>query len=281
MNEAFIMPPGASVKLSSIDSKNTAGYRSREEIGKEHKRLLKKLEELQEPLFAGKKHALLFVFQGMDCSGKDGVINHVFSAVNPQGLLTYSFKPPTPEEAAHDFLWRAHRKVPGKGYIATFNRSYYEDVLITRVHRTISDQEAARKFEQINAFEQLLTDSGVKVVKIFLHISKAFQLEKLIDRIETPHKNWKFDAGDLTERKSWDLYQSYYEDIFERCSSPELPWHIVPADHRWYRDFAVLQIVVSTLEGLGLSFPEPKPELKELLPELYRERGLEKEKEEK
>ncbi|NGZ75408.1 PPK2 family polyphosphate kinase [Saccharibacillus alkalitolerans] len=245
------------------------------EIKNKKKKLNRKLEHLQEKLFASRSRAVLFVFQGMDCSGKDGTINHVFSEVNPQGVLTHSFKAPTDEELNHDYLWRAHRHVPELGYIGAFNRSYYEDVLITRVHGTIEDGKARKRFGQINDFEKMLTENGVTVVKIFLHISKKFQLDKLTARIENPHKNWKFDPSDLAERKHWDKYQACYEDVLTECASEKLPWHVVPADDRSMRDLAVLQIAVDTLEKLDLSFPPPVPELQNLLPQLHEERESE------
>ncbi len=263
---------GDKVHLNRIDTDYDENERpDASDIEAKKKKLNKKLEHLQEKLFASRSHAVLFVFQGMDCSGKDGTINHVFSEVNPQGVQTHSFKAPTDEELAHDYLWRAHRHVPGLGYISAFNRSYYEDVLISRVHGTIDDDKAHQRFEQINHFEKMLAENGITVVKIFLHISKRFQLEKLIARIENPHKNWKFDPSDLAERKHWDRYQECYEDVMTECASKKLPWHIVPADDRSMRDLAVLQIAVDTLESLELEFPPPVPELQDLLPKLHAE----------
>ncbi|WJH37302.1 polyphosphate kinase 2 family protein [Paenibacillus sp. CC-CFT747] len=226
---------------------------------------------MQEKLYAGKEKAVLFLFQGMDTSGKDGVIRKAFAGVNPQGFRVHSFKAPTAEEAAHDFLWRAHQLIPARGYMAAFNRSYYEDVLITRVHGQVSDAEAKRRLKHIRHFEELLADSGVVLVKIFLHISKEFQLEKLKDRIVNPEKNWKFDPNDLVERKSWEAYQRCYEEVFENSGTPDAPWHLVPADNRKYRDWAVLRIAVEKLEGMNLNFPAPYPELQKFLPEIERE----------
>ncbi|MDO7908107.1 polyphosphate kinase 2 family protein [Paenibacillus sp. JX-17] len=272
----WLAAPDEKIKLKHIDPRDTGSLKNSKDAEKAMQPLREKLNKLQSKLFASKEHAVLFVFQGMDCSGKDGVIKNVFTEVNPQGVQTHSFKAPTAEEASHDFLWRAHRHVPGLGYMAAFNRSYYEDVLVTRVHGSVNDEMAKRNFKHINHFESLLADNKVKVVKIFLHISKDFQLNKLIDRIEKPHKNWKFDENDLIERKSWDRYQEYYEDIFKHCSSEDAPWYIVPADHRWHRDYAVLKIVVDTLEKLDLSEPEPNPSLQSLLPQLYEERDSSK-----
>ena len=264
---------GDKVRLDRLPTAYTLSERPGDkEIDAKKKKLGRKLEQLQERLFASRSQAVLFVFQGMDCSGKDGTINRVFSQVNPQGVLIHSFKAPTDEERSHDYLWRAHRFVPGMGYMGAFNRSYYEDVLISRVHGMIEDEEAGRRFSQINDFEKMLTDNRVTVVKIFLHISKKFQLDKLIARIENPHKNWKFDPSDLAERKHWDRYQSCYEDVLTQCASKKRPWHVVAADDRALRDLAVLQIAVDTLESLDLDFPPPVPELQKLLPDLYQER---------
>jgi PPK2 family polyphosphate:nucleotide phosphotransferase len=276
MTNRYALPAGQSFKLKSVDPEDTGDtgdYRDRSDVQEEQALLKERLEHLQEKLVASKNKAVLFVFQGMDCSGKDGVIKNVFAGLNPQGLQTHSFKTPTAEESSHDFLWRTHKLIPARGYIAAFNRSYYEDVLINRVHGTVSDKQAKRKFKQINQFERMLTDNDVTIVKIFLHISKSFQLQKLIDRIEDPDKHWKFDPNDLMERKSWSAYTDYYEDVFEKCSRPEAPWHIVPSDHRWYRDFAVLQIAVDALERMDLAFPAPNTALKSLLPELYEEKN--------
>ncbi|WP_172200286.1 PPK2 family polyphosphate kinase [Saccharibacillus qingshengii] len=264
---------GDKVRLDRLPTAYTLSERPGDkEIDAKKKKLGRKLEQLQERLFASRSQAVLFVFQGMDCSGKDGTINRVFSQVNPQGVLIHSFKAPTDEERSHDYLWRAHRFVPGMGYMGAFNRSYYEDVLISRVHGMIEDEEAGRRFSQINDFEKMLTNNRVTVVKIFLHISKKFQLDKLIARIENPHKNWKFDSSDLAERKHWDRYQSCYEDVLTQCASKKRPWHVVAADDRALRDLAVLQIAVDTLESLDLDFPPPVPELQNLLPDLYQER---------
>ncbi len=266
------LPARKKVDLTDIDPKDTGRFQNKDEVAKEVKELELELQELQEKLAAGKKHAVLFVFQGMDCSGKDGVIKKVFAGLHPQGISAHSFKAPTEEEARHDFLWRAHCAVPALGQIAVFNRSYYEEVLITRVHGKVKDEEAKQRFKHINHFEAMLAESGVKVVKVFLHISKQFQLEKLVSRIEDPSKNWKFDPADLQERKSWKQYREYYEELFEKCSK-EAPWHVVPSDHRWYRNYAVLQIAVEALRSLDLNEPPANPELQLLLADMKKEEG--------
>jgi PPK2 family polyphosphate:nucleotide phosphotransferase len=265
MQKQYILPRNGNVKLKDYDADDTGSLEENEELKFEFQALKEKLEDLQDELIADKKHSLLIIFQGMDCSGKDGVIRKVLSSMNPQGFQVTSFKKPTDEELSHDFLWRAHKAVPAAGYIAAFNRSHYEDVLITRVHGLISNKDAKRRFKHIRNFEKLLVDSQVKVVKIFLHISKDFQMEKLRDRLSNPKKKWKFDPADLQERKLWNEYQSAYEDVFNECNTKEAPWYLVPANNRWFRDYLVLKIVVKTLEDMNLEYPVPDPELEVLL----------------
>ncbi|WP_438349603.1 PPK2 family polyphosphate kinase [Paenibacillus sp. FA6] len=270
MDKQLVLPVKKKVELTSIDPKDTGGILSKEEVAVETLKLKEEFQDLQEKLAATKKKSLLFVFQGMDCSGKDGVIKKVFAGLNPQGVSSYSFKTPTLEESEHDFLWRAHNKAPVLGHITTFNRSYYEDVLITRVHNMITDKEAKRRFKDINHFEELLSNNNTKIIKIFLHISKEFQLEKLKSRIEDPTKNWKFDPSDLQERKSWKQYRKYYEEMLEKCSVVS-PWHVIPSDNRWYRDYSVLKIVVEAMRSLRLRDPEPDPELLQYLDQISKE----------
>lgn len=242
--------------LEAFDPEETAGFKGKESVAEDFQSLKEELQEEQEKLYASKTHSVLVLFQGMDCSGKDGVVNKVLSGLNPQGVRAESFKKPTAEEAAHDFLWRAHKVTPPKGYLASFNRSYYEDVLITRVHDQITNKEAERRLSHIRHFEELLTDSGTLVIKIFLHISKEFQLKKIQERMENPEKLWKFDPSDLQERRYWDRYVEAYEDAFKATSTKEAPWYIVPANHRWFRDYLVLKIIVSAVRELKLSYPK-------------------------
>jgi PPK2 family polyphosphate:nucleotide phosphotransferase len=244
------------IKLQDYDPNDTAGILNKEQILAEYEQMKDQLQDVQEKLYAGKTNSLLVVFQGMDCSGKDGVVRNVFSGINPQGFRAESFKQPTSEEAAHDFLWRTHKLIPAKGYITSFNRSYYEEVLITRVHGLIDNKEAEKRLKHIQHFEKLLCDSGTVVIKCFLHISKDFQLEKLQQRMENPDKRWKFDPQDFEERKLWTNYMRAYEDAFKATASKSNPWYIVPSNHRWFRDYLVLKIIVSTLSKLNLSFPK-------------------------
>jgi PPK2 family polyphosphate:nucleotide phosphotransferase len=210
---------------------------------------------LQERLYANATQSLLIVLQGMDTSGKDGTIRNVMSGVNPQGCKVVAFKAPSKDELAHDFLWRVHREVPPKGYIGIFNRSHYEDVLITRVHGGVSDKEAKQRFNQIKEFEELLYESGTVILKFFLHISKAEQKERLESRIADPEKRWKWNSGDLEERKLWDEYMYAFEDVISATSTEQAPWYAVPANRKWYRDLVVADRVVDTLEGMKLKVP--------------------------
>ncbi|QHT59219.1 polyphosphate kinase 2 family protein [Paenibacillus lycopersici] len=244
------------ISLADFDPEDTAGIASKDEIEAEFEALKEKLTEHQEKLFAGKTNGLLILFQGMDCSGKDGVIKKVLAGLNPQGFRAESFKKPTADEAAHDFLWRAHKVAPALGEIAAFNRSYYEEVLITRVHERIDGKEAGRRLKHIGHFEKMLSDGGITLIKIFLHISPEFQLRKIKERMEKPEKLWKFDPSDLEERKYWKAYAKAYEQAFKATATKRNPWYIVPANNRWFRDYLVLRIVESALGSMDLAYPE-------------------------
>lgn len=222
---------------------------------KQHTQEVKtKLNELQDLLYAEAKHSILVIIQGMDASGKDGAIKNVFGGLNPQGISVKSFKAPSPEELSHDFLWRVHQHTPAKGMIQLFNRSQYEDVLITRVHGWCNDETAAKRFKAINQFEQLLTDhSNTVVLKFYLHVSPEKQQERLKERIEDPTKGWKYNAADFEEAKLWDQYQKMYEDVFENCN--KVPWTIVPADQNWYKEYLIAKTVTDTLQDLNMQYP--------------------------
>jgi PPK2 family polyphosphate:nucleotide phosphotransferase len=265
MSKSYKLPRDKKIKLSQYDPDETGSFSDKEEIAEHYAKLKEELTELQDKLFAEKKYSLLIIFQGMDCSGKDGVIKRVLSGVNPQGFKVSSFKKPTTEESDHDFLWRAHRETPSRGFITAFNRSYYEDVLITRVHNQIDDEEAEKRFKHIKQFEKLLADHDTVVLKFFLHISKDFQIQKIEERLNEPAKRWKFDPSDLLERNFWDAYQKAYEGVFTNCSSKEAPWYWVPANSRWYRDYVVLNLVVDALKKLPLSYPKPDIAMEDLI----------------
>jgi len=249
---------GAKVRLSDYDPAETGEWKKKA-AQEELLGLKKRLNDLQELLYATKKHALLVVLQGMDTSGKDGAIRHVMSAFNPQGCAVASFKVPTREELAHDFLWRVHKVTPPRGMVGIFNRSHYEDVLVVRVDGLAPQEVWACRYDAINAFERLLADNGVIVAKFFLHISKEEQKQRLSDRLNTPHSHWKFKVGDLTARAKWDEYMQAYEDALSRCSSDYAPWYIVPANKKWYRNLVISRILVETLEALPLEWPPLEP----------------------
>lgn len=219
--------------------------------------LQKELAELQERFYAEGKRKLLVIFQGLDGSGKNSTTNHVFSGVNPEGVHVTSFKVPSVEELAHDYLWRIHRAVPGKGVIGVFNRSHYEDVLVVRVDKIVPPEVWRPRYEQINQFEKLLTDSGTTILKFHLHISKAEQKKRFESRIAKPEKRWKFSLDDLRKRGQWDDYRAAYDDLLERCSTEWAPWQVIPSDDKWYRNLAVARAVVATLAAMNPRFPEP------------------------
>jgi PPK2 family polyphosphate:nucleotide phosphotransferase len=241
------------VVLSKIET--TAPKKSgKEQTKKEFQKIMFRLEELQNLLYAESKHAVLVVLQGMDASGKDGVIKNVFGAVNPLGCKVFPFKAPTELEMKHDFLWRIHQHVPEKGMIHIFNRSHYEDVLIQKVHQWVDEKTIAKRYEHIVNFEQLLMDTGTVVLKFYLHISKDKQLERLQERMTDPAKKWKHSETDFKEREYWPDYMKAYENAFENCSAAA-DWHIVPADQNWYKEYLIAKKVMETLEQLRMKYP--------------------------
>ena len=254
---------GCALSLKQCDPDDTGEYEKNDE-GKasakaETDQCIATISRLQERLYANSTRALLIVLQGMDTSGKDGTIRSVMSGVNPQGCKVVSFKAPTSQELAHDFLWRVHREVPAKGQIGVFNRSHYEDVLITRVHGWVSDKLAERRFEQIKEFEELLTENGMTILKFFLHISKDEQKVRLEARVRDPEKRWKFNEGDLEERKLWNNYMDAFEDMMAATSTAHAPWFIVPANRKWYRNLVVAKHVAKALEDMKLKTPPAPP----------------------
>lgn len=253
---------GSKLVLPHFNPDDTGDYektgQGKEKAKAVTKKLIGKLSELQERLHANGNRALLIVLQGMDTSGKDGTIKHVMSGVNPQGCKVVTFKTPSAEELGHDFLWRVHQKAPSKGQIGIFNRSHYEDVLITRVHGLISDKVVQQRFNQIKEFEELLSESGTVILKFFLHISKDEQKKRLEERINNPEKRWKFNDADLEERKLWKNYIEAFETMMAATSTHRSPWHIVPANHKWYRNLVIADCVVNTLRGMKLKTP-PAP----------------------
>lgn len=252
--------PGAVLKLADVDPADTrAAPGDKATTQAASAKLAGRLAELQEMLWAGGRHRVLLVLQGIDTSGKGGTVEHVLGAVNPAGLRVTSFKAPSQSELARDYLWRIHANVPESGLIGVFDRSHYEDVLVVRVLKLVPDEHWQRRFDHINAFEKLLVDEGTTVVKVFLHISKDEQRERLQARIDEPAKHWKFKTADLETRARWDDFQGAFEDAISATSTVNAPWHVVPADKKWYRDWAVATILVGALEGLNLKWPDAEP----------------------
>lgn len=249
--------PDQKIKLAEIDPEDTGEFTDKIKAKKLLNKNVERMAELQNVLYAEGKHALLIILQAMDAGGKDGTIRSIMSGVNPQGVQVTSFKSPTPEDLAHDFLWRVHKAVPPRGMIGIFNRSHYEDVLIVRVRNLVSKQVWHKRYQHINHFEQLLADNGVTILKFYLHISKDEQKERLQARLAEPDKRWKFNPTDLDTRVQWDDYMHAFEDVFEKCSPTYAPWHIVPANKKWYRNLVISQTIVETLEGLEMKYPDP------------------------
>jgi len=258
--EQFRIRPGEAISLAERDQAETLGFtEATDEVAAKAQLivLVKKIDELQVRLYAEGKKGLLIVLQAMDAGGKDSTIRKVFGGLNPQGVVVSSFKAPSKIELAHDYLWRIHQRTPGKGYIGVFNRSHYEDVLIVRVHGWASPETIERRYDHINNFEKLLSDEGTKVIKIMLHISKEYQLERFRRRLQRPDKHWKFNPDDLKERELWDDYMRAFEIAMERCSPEAAPWYVIPAEKRWFRDVAIAQLVHDTLEAMNPQYPEP------------------------
>jgi PPK2 family polyphosphate:nucleotide phosphotransferase len=247
MNYVWKVDAGSKVKLKDYDPGYTEKLNDRASADQELQALSNELSELQELLAAAQQHSLLVVLQGMDTSGKDGTIRHVLSHVNPQGCDVYSFKAPTLEELAHDFLWRIHRVTPGKGVMGIFNRSHYEDVLIARVQNLVPEKVWSSRYQEINNFEQLLTENKMIILKFYLHISYDEQERRLIAREQDKDKAWKISAEDWEDRKYWKVYERAYEDALSKCSTNEAPWYIVSANHKWYRNLAVAHTIVHTM----------------------------------
>ncbi|HEX2682216.1 MAG TPA: polyphosphate kinase 2 family protein [Candidatus Dormibacteraeota bacterium] len=256
LSDKLLLRPGKPVALADWDPDDTLGFQ-KEPATEEIEKGMARLDALQYLLYAEHRRALLVVLQGRDGAGKDGTIRHVMRGFNPQGCRVTAFRTPTADEADHDFLWRVHHAVPPRGNVAIFNRSHYEDVLVARVRKLVPKEVWSRRYEHINRFERLLVDSGILVVKFFLHISKGEQRQRFEERLRDPTKQWKLSPSDFEDRQHWDDYTVAYEEALSRCSTPEAPWFLVPADRKWVRNVAVADILVETLEGLHMQFPKP------------------------
>lgn len=254
--DQYRIPPFSTVNLDALPTK-VDGDLKEKDAEKETEKLLARLDELQEVLFAESKKSLLIVLQAMDTGGKDSTIRSVLGPLNPQGVRVWNFKAPTPLELNHDFLWRVHKRVPGDGYIGVFNRSHYEDVLVVRVKSLVPESIWSQRYDLINAFEHLLHDEGTRVVKFYLHVSKQYQKERLLHRLDKADKHWKFNPDDLKERARWNEYMRAYEVAIGRCSTEHAPWYVVPAERRWFRNYLIAQVLVDTLESMDLKYPTP------------------------
>jgi PPK2 family polyphosphate:nucleotide phosphotransferase len=251
----FLVEPGAKVRFSKIDPSYTGKHKGHEKAVPEIQKNVERMDKSQYLLYADGNQSLLVVLQALDAAGKDGVIRHVFSGMNPQGTFVFGFKQPTKEEAAHDFLWRAHLHTPGKGEVVIFNRSYYEDVLVVRVHKLVPDSVWSKRYELINDFETMLLRNNTTILKFYLYISFEEQLARFKQRLEDSARNWKISESDYTERELWPKYVEAYEDAIALTSTKRAPWYIIPSDHKWFRNLAVSQIIADTMDEMGLKLP--------------------------
>jgi PPK2 family polyphosphate:nucleotide phosphotransferase len=273
----LMVPPGKQISLKKdYNPGHTADFLSKEDANSKLEEGIELLAQCQDVLYAQNTYALLIIFQAMDAAGKDSTIKHVMSGLNPQGCQVYSFKAPSEEELDHDYLWRSAKSLPERGRIGIFNRSYYEEVLVARVHPEILDRQRLpsiqksngiwkRRFQEINNFEQYLVNNGIVVLKFFLNVSKAEQKERFLERIDRPDKNWKFAATDVHERDFWDEYMQAFEDMFNHTSTNAAPWYIVPADHKWFTRLAVGTVINKTLQDLDLKYPTISQEAQQQL----------------
>jgi PPK2 family polyphosphate:nucleotide phosphotransferase len=264
LRELLRVKPGSKISLADVDPSATHG-RAKQGSAAELQKGLARLTDLQDRLWAEQEHPVLIVLQGIDAAGKDGSVKHVMSAFNPMGCIVTSFKVPTPIELAHDYLWRVHQRVPGKGEIGIFNRSHYEDVLVVRVHDIVPKKVWSRRFDQINAFEDLLASSGTTIIKFFLWIDRDEQKARFQERLDDPEKRWKFRIGDLAERKLWDSYVAADEDVLRRCSTDAAPWYVIPANRNWFRNLAIANIVADTLDDLKPAYPPATEDLSKVV----------------
>jgi PPK2 family polyphosphate:nucleotide phosphotransferase len=286
--KSFRVKDGDGFRLSTIDPDDTRGFKSKEQAGAALADGVATLAALQEKLYADNRWAVLLVFQAMDAAGKDSTIKHVMSGVNPQGCQVFSFKAPSPEELDHDYLWRTTRCLPERGRIGIFNRSYYEEVLVVRVHPEFLDNQRLpevlvtktiwkERFEDINAYEHHLSRNGTLILKFFLHVSREQQRQRFLERLEEPAKNWKFSMVDLGARARWSDYMAAYEDMIRHTATSHAPWHVVPADHKWFTRVVVVQTIIAALQRLDLAFPtvsrEQRQELKAAKAALELENG--------
>ncbi len=260
----FVVEPGAKVRLAKIDPSFTGEHESHEKATPEILKHVERMDRLQYLLYADANQSVLIVLQAIDAAGKDGVIRHLFSGMNPQGAAVAAFKQPTPIELAHDFLWRAHPPAPSKGQVVIFNRSHYEDVLVVRVHKLAPRSVWSKYYDSINDFEKLLERSGTRILKFYLHISPDEQLERFKQRLDDPARRWKISESDYSERELWPQYVEAYEDALALTSTQRAPWYVIPSNHKWFRNLAVSQIVADTMDEMGLKLPPTRVDIAEI-----------------
>ena len=263
-SQMFKVTAGKKVDLGKIDPSFRDGHETHESAEMETAHDQKRLRELQDLLYAERRHSLLICLQAIDTGGKDGTINHVLGAMNPQGCRVVPFKQPSAEELAHEFLWRANKAAPARGEVVIFNRSHYEDVLVVRVHNLVPENVWSRRFDRINEFEKGLAEHDTHILKFFLHISKEEQLKRFRERLDDPNKYWKISESDYKERGYWDTYVNAYEGALSRCSTEHAPWFVIPANHKWFRNLAIARIVVEQLEKLNMKYPEPTVDIAQI-----------------
>ena len=262
--KTFLVEPGSKVRLSKIDPAYTGKHQSHKKSAKEIRKQVERMDRLQYLLYADNSRSLLIVLQGLDAAGKDGVIRHLFSGMNPQGTWVYPFKQPSKSELAHDFLWRVHSCAPGRGQVVIFNRSHYEDVLVVRVHRLVDDSIWSRRYDLINDFEKMLSQNRTRILKFYLHISPEEQLARFKQRLDDPARHWKISESDYTERPFWPEYIKAYEDAIEKTSTKYAPWYVIPSNHKWFRNLAISTIVADTMDDMQLELPAPQADLADI-----------------
>lgn len=254
----LIVESDSKIRLKHFDPGYHGEHESRESALPEIQKHIQKMQELQYLMYAERKHSLLIVLQGLDAAGKDGVVRHVLTGMNPSGCIAVNFKQPTANELAHDFLWRVHPHVPGKGSVAIFNRSHYEDVLVARVHNLVPEKVWSKRYDQINDFERLIsTENNTTILKFFLHISKQEQLARFKKRLDDPARQWKISESDYSEREFWNDYTEAFEDVLTKTSTDRAPWFIIPSNHKWFRDLSISQIITRTMEEMDMQMPKP------------------------
>jgi PPK2 family polyphosphate:nucleotide phosphotransferase len=273
----FIVKSGSKIHLKHFDPDYHGKHESHKSALAEIQKNLQKMDQLQYLMYAENKHSLLIVLQGLDAAGKDGVVRHVLTGMNPEGCVSVNFKQPTKEELAHDFLWRVHPHVPAKGSVAIFNRSHYEDVLVVRVHGLAPEKVWSKRYDQINDFERLIvTENNTTILKFFLHISKEEQLARFKKRLDDPDRQWKISDSDYKEREYWGDYIKAFEDVLDKTSTEHAPWFIIPSNHKWFRDLAISQIIVRQMEDMNMQLPKPTVNIAEIRREYHQAADQEK-----